>query len=67
MKNKNFYGCPLTEQEAKQVMGGHVFPFSQFNGICPACNQWIELNTYSYYIVCPHCGGHIVLEEKNEE
>ena len=24
-------------------------------------------NTYSYYIKCPHCGGNITLEEKDEE
>ena len=67
MKNKELYGHPLTEQEAKQVMGGHVFPVSEFYGICPACRQKIEIITYSYVILCPHCGGQIILEEKDEE
>ena len=67
MKNKKLYGHLLTEQEAKQVMGGHVFPISEFYGICPACRQRIEFNTFSYYIKCPHCGCQIILEEKNEE
>ena len=31
MKNKKLYGHLLTEQEAKQVMGGHVFPWMKKN------------------------------------
>ena len=67
MKNKKLYGHLLTEQEAKQVMGGHVFPVSEFDGKCPLCDQTIEINVYTYYIKCPHCGGQIILEEKYEE
>lgn len=67
MKNKNLYGNPLTEQEMKKVMGGYVFSYSEHGRRCPACGEWVELGTYSYYIVCNHCGGVITLEEKNEE
>ena len=67
MKNKNFFGHPLTKQEAKQVMGGHVFPLSEFEDKCPLCDKPIEINTYSYYIICPYCGGSITIEKKNEE
>ena len=62
MKNKNFFGHPLTKQEAKQVMGGHVFPLSEFEDKCPLCDKPIEINTYSYYIIFVY----IFLREKRK-
>lgn len=66
MKNRNFYGHPLTEQEAKEIKGGYIFSYSEHGLRCPACGEWI-VRTYTYYVRCPHCGGSITIEEKNEE
>ena len=67
MKEKKYNGHLLTNKEMKEVAGGHVFPVSQCDGRCPACGEWIEIGTYTYYLICPKCGGNITLEEKKEE
>ena len=51
MKNKNFFGHPLTKQEAKQVMGGHVFPLSEFEDKCPLCDKPIEISIQFFCVL----------------
>ena len=65
--NKNEKYGFLTEKEMKSVKGGHTFITTDIIPRCPACGEWVEINTYTCYIRCLHCGGSITIEEKNEE
>ena len=66
MKNQKNLGQTLSEQELKNIKGGHKFPISEFRGRCPLCGKIIYMNTYTYYVTCENCGSIIPIEEEKE-
>lgn len=64
---KNFIGRSMTENEMREVKGGHSFTSSEPVARCPVCGEWATCRPYSYTIWCLNCGTEIVLEEKDEE
>ena len=67
MKKEKFNGRLLTAEEMKNIKGGHIFLTSASDDKCPLCGEWVEIVTYTHYIVCPHCGYYIALKEKKGE
>ena len=65
IKQKNL-GQALSEQEMKDIRGGHIFSSSEYGVRCPACGREAERNTYTYYITCENCGSIIPVEEEKE-
>lgn len=64
---KNSIGRSMTENEMREVKGGHSFTSSEPVARCPVCGEWATCRPYSYTIWCLNCGTEIVLEEKDEE
>lgn len=66
MKNQKNLGQSLSEQEMKNIKGGHVFTSSEYGVRCPACGREVNVNTYTYYITCDNCRCVIPVEEEKE-
>ena len=64
---KNFIGRSMTENEMREVKGGHSFTSSEPVARCPVCGEWATCRPYSYTIWCLNCGTEITLVEKKEE
>lgn len=67
MKNQKNLGQILSEEEMKNIKGGHTFPISEMHHErCPCCGVKIYMNTYTYIVKCDNCGSIIPVEEEKE-